>query len=563
MQNASQSDSPRQVKAKISTDGARIYIRSISGDGLGPILSNEDACRIGRGGWSAPLTPLSLYYVVSTLRSNGVEVVGPPDVLELYKEGQGILRQIKAAKSKEGLRIPEAPVEPWEHQVIGYNTALSGVALIHMGVATGKTATCCWALRDLGVERALITCSVPAIDDVWMSQGPKWWPEAHWLGLTNEKSVSKRTKEARGFYDSKNPAIIVINRQSVWRGDFGRFVLGRDWDAIVIDEAHTAKAPGGKFSRFMAKARDRARCRLAFTGTALPKGAEDAYGVYRFLDPGIFGESYTRFEDKYCKTRSLPGNASVSVIYGYKNQEEFRTRFSSIEYHCPKSRLDLPPKLMVVQPVALRGKAARLYEELALELVTEIEEGIMLIADHAATKFMKLLQICGGTLIDEDGRAHTVGDEKLKSLEGIVESCGSDPFVIYARFTHEIHNIRKLLDKLSVSNSELSGASNDLASWKRGESQALVVQVQAGEDSIDLTRAHALIFYSRGMGLAAREQNIGRIERPNHEFAETGEHVRIIDIVAKGTVDERQMAAFEDGKDTLSELLKRPKDMLF
>jgi SNF2 family DNA or RNA helicase len=93
--------------------------------------------------------------------------------------------------------------------------------------------------------------------------------------------------------------VIVINYEAAWREPFASWALERNWDLVVLDEAHRIKGDKGKASKFCAKLRGAAKRVTSMSGTPMPHGPLDVFAQYRAIEPGIFGTSMTRFKIRY------------------------------------------------------------------------------------------------------------------------------------------------------------------------------------------------------------------------------------------------------------------------
>jgi SNF2 family DNA or RNA helicase len=117
-----------------------------------------------------------------------------------------------------------------------------------------------------------------------------------------------------------------------------KWALKQEWDLVVVDECQNIKSTGAKVSKFCAKLT--ARKKIAMSGTPITNGPLDAFGIYRFCDPGIFGQSYKRFERRYALTVD---HNNYTTIAGYRNQDDFKNCFDFLCLQIESGVLDLPP----------------------------------------------------------------------------------------------------------------------------------------------------------------------------------------------------------------------------
>ena len=67
---------------------------------------------------------------------------------------------------------------------------------------------------------------------------------------------------------------------------------------------------------------------------------------------------------------------------------------------------------------------------------------------------------------------------------------------------------------MGLTSMELSGKRDELKRWQEGEAQVLAVQIDAGSEGVDFTRARYSIFYSVGFSLGKYDQAKKRTHRP-------------------------------------------------
>ncbi len=184
----------------------------------------------------------------------------------------------KGADVIDGLRTPL-----WQHQreaVDHARTRRGAMFAVRMG--GGKTLTTIAMLHAWNARRVLVATPLSVVST---------WPrelvrhsEWRWdVAALDEGPVAKRTAAAQLLLETTAArgarCVVVINHESLWRQPFRDLALATPWDAIVVDESHRAKAPGGKLSRFLADLGKRHPLtrRLGLTGTPMPHAlASDA-----------------------------------------------------------------------------------------------------------------------------------------------------------------------------------------------------------------------------------------------------------------------------------------------
>ena len=256
---------------------------------------------------------------------------------------------------------------PWRHQSEAASWAAERHAsMLALDMGTGKTLTALIALGLYGIE------TVP----VMLHQG------------TNAKRA-EQLKQAL-LMAAGRTLVVVVNYDSVWRGELGKLIEATPWAAIILDESHRIKSPGGTASRWLARlaAKHEHAKRLCLTGTPMPHSPLDLYGQFRFLDPQVFGTSFTRMRGRYanCDAR-FP-----SKVKSWKNQDELTGKLDAHSWRVTADEvLDLPLAIHETVPVELSAKVRRFYRTLEAEMTADIEAGTVTAA-NALTKLLRLAQ---------------------------------------------------------------------------------------------------------------------------------------------------------------------------
>lgn len=447
----------------------------------------------------------------------------------------------------------------WPHQTeaIAFARQHRGT-MIGVGMGGGKGRIVVGRVAsDPDIRRVLIVCPHSVIP-VWPAQFATHTDIPIRVVALDTGTIKQRTAVAdaalRVSESAGGRTCFVINYDAARSEPFASWATGLTWDLVVMDEsAHRGgiKAPGGVTSMWARRLRASAVNRMCLTGTPLPKGLEDAYGQYRFLDPNIFGTSYVQFRRRYCKL----GGPSLNWITGYQNVEDFNARFHRIAYVVDQSTVDAAAGLGTFEDVerfpVMNEKARGAYQSIERDLYAEVENGTITAA-NALVKLLRLQQITGGVIPLDEGGSVTVDTSKAQALGDALEEMQGEPVVVFARFTADLDAISDKAQDLGLHYRELSGRCNDLAEWQQGAGTVLGVNIAAGGVGIDLTRARYCVMYSVGWSLGDLLQARKRVHRPGQTRP-----VTYVWLTSKGTVDETIRKALEARKDLVEEALRR------
>lgn len=329
------------------------------------------------------------------------------------------------------------------------------------------------------------------------------------------------------------------------------------WDLIAYDESQRLKARASLASRTAAKLAARAEYKLILTGTPLDHQPHEFWAQYRFLAPELLGTRWKDFEDEYMEpvdidlSKYRPGSMRWRQMLKAKQIRESRRPFDMtklpqfLEIVGPVTMsvraedvLDLPELAIEQVPVKLRGEQRLIYEELEDELITRLSEHSTVTASLRVTQIVKLRQVCGGYLIDDDGETYQVGQAKMIKLRRLVREA-EKPVVIFCCYSEEVVAIAEEMGKLVQRVATLTGKTKKkdrpqlIQSFQAGEIDVLVCQIKTGGVGVDLYRSTVAIMYSLPHSYIDFSQAIKRIHRRGQD-----RDCRVVLLVVGNSVDE-------------------------
>jgi len=141
---------------------------------------------------------------------------------------------------------------------------------------------------DDTIHRALIVCP-PSVTGVWRAEASRWLTRP----LTVEVATAKEWPESD---------LVVVHWAIVER--HAQAIRRREWDLVVLDEAHWAKNPKAKRTRAIIGGREMepvvARRQLALSGTPIPNKPVELQAIARWLWPEKAWTQWKRFVETYC-----------------------------------------------------------------------------------------------------------------------------------------------------------------------------------------------------------------------------------------------------------------------
>jgi len=412
------------------------------------------------------------------------------------------------------------------------------------------------------LERVLVICPASVLG-VWETEITKH------LGIMVpykiirlRGSLPKRIKQVREYslapkvnktQTAMPPLVfILVNYEAFWRKGMLEALEGYRPQSVIADESHRLKNPNSRQSKGMKKF---VGCKfpVIMTGTLIAKTPLDVFGQWRFLNPERFGNSWWSFRYRY----AVFGGYLNKEIIRYMNLDDLERKVREDGYIFAQ-RLGIPDPMYQIIPIELNPATWRIYKPMAKEYATEIA-GKTVTAPIALTKALRLSQITGGFLADNDGVVHQVGGEKLAVMRELLDNYTypDRKVVVFARFLPEIEAIVRIASSLGLNPVKFVGAvipeQRDKLITKFQTDpgcQVFVAQIATGGVGITLTAAQTAIFYSLDYNLVNYVQACARIWR----IGQTGQ-VLYLHLLAKGSIDEVVYEALEKKEDVAKKIV--------
>lgn len=349
--------------------------------------------------------------------------------------------------------------------------------------------------------------------------------------------------------------LYLINYEALSKQEFSSVLIKYQFDIVIADEAHRLKAHDSIMSKVAAIIP--AKYRLAMTGTPSSNNLLDIYGIARFLAPEYrqhkkrrylvskhFG-TWTEFKNRYALW------VHMYVRIGYQNVEELAQIRDTFSYVVRVRDVhDLPPEQHIIKHVELEPSAKKQYKELERDFVTEVG-GQQITVENVLGKILRLQQLTGGYLTDQQ-----VSTAKITVLEEMLEELGDNPVVVFYRFNSDLHQLIQLANNVKKSYLQINGTINQYRDWQHTKANLVFVQMGAGSEGIDLTRAAYAVYYSLDWSANKYEQSKARLARVN-QLAET---VTYYYLIVPKTIDQDILDALKEKQTDVHSLFLKLKN---
>jgi SNF2 family DNA or RNA helicase len=399
---------------------------------------------------------------------------------------------------------------------------------------TGKTFIAMALLEHLQPKLALVVAPLTSLDTTWS-------PRLATLGMHIERNL-------RFMHRDPSPTIVLTNPEQL-RSSAKR--LARlPWDVVIWDESQNTKDRTSANARAARRFRF-AKHRLALSGTPIDESPIDVWSQMRFVDCGVFGEDWKDFAEEFCTRGGWMGN---EWIFRTKKLPDFLKRLENHIFRLTKDFMKLKPITFTPIPIEMFGRQERLYNEMLRDDMIRIN-GTVIAAANRGVRDVKLAQIAGGFVLDEDGIAHRTGMAKERKFKYLLPQL-TPPIVVFCQYLHEVEAVKTILDlhfkRTAVLRGSVKGDDRTriLNEFQSNRLDAIVCQTRTGGVSIEFTASSTLVLYSINYSYIDFEQIIARLHRGGQD-----RQVNVFSLYCINTIDEEKISAIQRKSETVTEVV--------
>lgn len=423
------------------------------------------------------------------------------------------------------------------------------VAAVFLDCGLGKTVITLTAMDELlhdrfEISRILIVAPLRVARETWPAEIRKW---EHLRQLTFAVAVGTERERAAAL--AQRAELTIINHENVdWL--VNKSGCSFDFDMIVIDELSSFKSYQARRFRALMKARPLAKRMVGLTGTPSANGLMDLWAEFKLLD---MGKRLGRFITHYREELFTPDKRNQQMVFSYRPkpgaEDEIYRRIGDITISMRSANyLKLPELVLTQSIVTMSAKERKAYDAMKTEMVTTIGEQ-EIDAVSAAALSNKLLQMAGGAVYSEGGKALHLHDRKLDALEDLVESANGRPVLVAYWYKHDADRIHKRLAVKEIKTSQ------DIMDWNAGKIPIALIHPASAGHGLNLQAGGSmLIWFSLTWSLELYQQTNARLYRQGQRNT-----VTIVHIITEGTIDEQVMRALEKKDKTQAALLDAVK----
>ena len=428
-------------------------------------------------------------------------------------------REAKAKFEPVALGPLETVLRPYQKEGVYWmrfleSAGLSGLLADEMGL--GKTLqTLTWlSLPRVGQTTSekrpsLIICPTSLVHN-WQAEAKKFTP---WL-----KTLVVSGPDRARVFGEIDAADLVITSYALLQRDFDAAYLGRNFAAVVLDEAQHIK--NRRTRNAQAAKRIQAAQRLVLTGTPIENSVLDVWSIFDFLMPDYLGD-YDSFKLGYEQPIGEGGAP------GEEAQAKLKRKLHPFILRRLKKTVakDLPDKLVKVSLCPVPD-----------EIQSEYNRVVQKERAGAKTKFQMLALLMKLRQIASRGKVEAF----LEQLDEAID--GGHRVLVFSQFVKQLTLLREELEKAGIAYCYLDGSTSDRLGecdrFNRDKTVSVfLISLMAGGTGLNLTGADMVIHYDPWWNPAVEDQATDRAHRIGQK-----KRVYVVKLIAAGTVEEKVLA---------------------
>lgn len=374
----------------------------------------------------------------------------------------------------------------------------------------------------------------------------------------------------------RSEAIAEQTQQGILLSTYGLLIseeeafVGKQWNAIVLDEAHSIKNSSTKTSSVCMQLRSNSR--VILTGTPIQNHLGELWNLFQFINPGLLGSAES-FRKKFILP--IEGNHDTT------RQKQLKRIVQPFMLRRTKQEVvsELPDKEEITLPIEFSTEEMAIYEVFRRQAKAELD---LLNANGEAISVNALAMItrlrmaaCAASLAQKNWAGASSKLDRFVSLVESITSGTNNRVLVFSQFTSFLEMARQRLDQegwqaldsktgksVSEASSELrylylDGSSSieqrsrmvDL--FQRGDCSLFLISLKAGGVGLNLTGANYVIHLDPWWNPAIEQQATDRAYRIGQQ-----QKVTVYHLISQHTIEEKIVRLHQTKRDLADSLLQ-------
>ncbi len=421
---------------------------------------------------------------------------------------------------------------------------LQGRAILADEVGLGKTIEAGIVMKELiarGKARSVLILTPASLAGQW--QGELW-------DKFGERFIKHDDPEFRGFSSHDK---IVSSIDTAKSAQHYPDIIGREWDLVIIDEAHYLK--NKKTQRYSLADDITARHAMMLTATPIQNNLIELYNLINLIKPGLLG-TMQNFEEEYV------GDAQGRVLLHAQRLQKLLQQVL-IRNRRPETGLKFPDRKVETHRVKASAGEYALHRAVS-EFIRSYKQffeshlALMVLEREVASSAPALSKTLGN-MMEKMGEAevHDAMDRLRDQADAIKRNAKvslildiakntKEKIIVFTQFRETQELLSRRLQQEGISNVKFHGQLTPGRRTKaleefRDDIQVLVA-TDSGSEGLNLQFCHVMINYDLPWNPMRVEQRIGRI----HRIGQESDAVIILNLAVADTIEDYVLQVLYD-----------------
>lgn len=409
--------------------------------------------------------------------------------------------------------------------------------------------------KHFNISTALIICPT-SLKYQWKTEIEKF------TGNKNVCVVEGNVLERKVIYSQNTFDYLIVSYQMA--ANDASYLNDLSADVLILDEAQRIK--NWKTKTSAAIKRIKTTYALVLTGTPVENKIEDLYSLMQIVNPFMLGSLH------HFLSRHQVKEGDTDKVIGYKDLNLIGKQLSGVLLRRTKKEVlkDLPKRMDKNLFVPMTQEQLELHGEFGDNVARLVNKWkrMHFLSEEDRKKLMLNLgmmrMVCNSTyILDQETNHQTKLDELQNILDEILEM-PEEKVVIFSQWERMTRLVKWILEEKKIGFEYLHGGvpgkdrGKLYENFARDENCRVFLSTDAGGVGLNLQSASYMINLDIPWNPAVLEQRIGRIYRLGQK-----KNVSIINLVARGTIEERMLEVLKFKKGVASGILDQGDNDIF
>ena len=372
----------------------------------------------------------------------------------------------------------------------------------------------------------------------WQSEINRFAPALNCLVLNNGQDRDTIIKNSEAYDIVLTTYGLLITQEEL---------CNKEWNMVVLDEAHTIKNRDTKMSKSAMKLKG--DFRLLLTGTPVQNHLSEIWNLFQFMNPGLLG-SYEHFFNNFI----LP----VENEKNTERRKQLKNMIAPFLLRRTKNEVlqDLPGKTEIVISVEQTKEENLFYEKLRYDAEQRLNNKEMT-AIQTLAEITRLRQAASNMRLVDDSVSKT--SSKLEAFFKLYEDITDNDHraLVFSQFTSHLALLKEELDRRNIPYLYLDGSTpvNErlklVKKFQTGDQPLFLISLKAGGLGLNLTAADFVVHLDPWWNPAIEDQASDRAYRIGQQRP-----VTIYRLITKNTIEEKILDLHHTKKNIADSLLE-------